>query len=110
MMTPFLPMFCLLRTGDSSPAVRQVAANVSKLVSKLPDGSIKDGLKVALTDKEQRPILRKTIKEFREAKETAKLIDRKVKEMERRMKESLRNPDFPNIEDYGPKPKRRLDG
>jgi hypothetical protein len=57
-MTPFLPMFCLLMTGNPSPAVRQVAANVSKLVNKLPDGSIKDALKVALTDKEQRPVVK----------------------------------------------------
>jgi hypothetical protein len=105
-MTPLLPMFCLLLTGNPSPAVRQVAANVSKLVSKLPDGSIKDALEVALAEKEWRPIL----KRIREAKETAKLIDRELKEMERRTKKSLRNSDFPNIEDYGPKPKRRSDG
>ena len=103
-MTHFLPMFSLLMTGNPSPAVRQVADNLSKLVSKVPDGSIKDALEVALTDKEWRPIIKKCLKQRRELVEEFKLIDRRIKQMERRQKE------IDNFEDYGPKPKRRVDG
>jgi uncharacterized protein YqeY len=91
-------------TGNPSPAVRQVAANVSKVVSKLPDGAIKDALEVALAEKEWRPILKKCLKQRRELVEEFKLINRRIKQMERSQKE------IDNFEDYGPKPKRRVDG
>ena len=108
-MTPFLPMFCLIMTGNPSPAVRQVAANVSKLVSELPDGSIKDALKVALTDKDQRPVVKNLLKKNREMEERARLIRQEIAKFERRQKEMERNNPFRNVVDFGPKPKRRLD-
>jgi hypothetical protein len=108
-MTPFFPMFCLLMTGNPSPAVRQVADNLSKLVSKLPNGSIKDGLEVALTDKERRPVVKNLLKKKREMEERARLIFLEIDKMERRQKEMERNNPFRNIVDFAPKPKRRLE-
>jgi hypothetical protein len=112
-MIQFLPMFCLIMAGDSCSAVRHVASHFSKLVRQLPDGMIKDAFDFALADKENRPFIVAIIKLRKRARE----FDARFKQMEIEMEQYKRkegekqlNRDFPNYEDYGPKPKRRVDG
>jgi hypothetical protein len=112
-MTSIIPMFFLIIAGDPSPPVRHVTHHISRLVRKLPSGSIRDGLVVALMDKETRTVLGPILKQLREAEEETKRMKQKVKEADRlfrKMERDQRNPDFPNYEDYGPKPKKPVDG